>query len=97
MPEDSSMSACVPHTFPRFIFVASCSIFALHFCNTLQLACVIVISLNSYCFRETVEGEDIVEEDHPLSSLLSVAAAVEAKPPVFPVLYLVDRVNQNKM
>ncbi len=53
--------------------------------------------ISAYCFRETVEGEDVVDEDHPLSSLRAVVAALESKPPTFPVLYLVDRMNQNKL
>ncbi len=55
------------------------------------------MDLSAYCFRETVEGDDVVEEDLPLSSLPSLIAAIESKPPKFPLLYLVDRANQNKL
>jgi hypothetical protein len=55
------------------------------------------MDLSGYCFRETVEGDDIIEEDLPLSSLQSLTAAIDAKPPKFPLLYLVDRANQNKL
>lgn len=51
----------------------------------------------AYCFRETTDGDDVIEEDMPLSSLPSLNAALEAKPPRFPVLFLVDRVNQNRL
>lgn len=51
----------------------------------------------AYCFRDTTEGDDVIEEDLPLSSLPSLNAALEAKPPRFPVLFLVDRVNQNRL
>lgn len=51
----------------------------------------------AYCFRETTEGDDVIEEDMPLSSLPSLTAALEAKPPRFPVLFLVDRANQNRL
>ncbi len=55
------------------------------------------MDVSAFCFRETVEGVDIVEEDAPLRSLHSVMAAIEAKPTKFPILYLVDRANQNKL
>ena len=55
------------------------------------------MDMSGYCFRETVEGDDIVEEEQMLSALPSCQAALEAKPPRFPLLILVDKVNQNKL
>ncbi len=55
------------------------------------------MDLSGYCFRETVEGDDILEEDVSLCALPSCQAALEAKPPRFPLLLLVDKVNQNKL
>lgn len=55
------------------------------------------MDMSGYCFRETVEGDDIVDEEQVLSALPSCQAALEAKPPRFPLLILVDKVNQNKL